>query len=129
MNERAADYRARVEEWAVQVRIPSGWSWDEFWAVAVLSNRRIPATTRHFVEQWFELASIGPGIADEGRGRALIKDRERLTKGSQARLHNRRALELWGGSSGAGQLAYRWPIVERMLNDILKAIAKSARAG
>ena len=113
----------------MHVRIPSGWSWDQFRAVAVLSNRRIPATTRHFVEQWFDLASIGPGIADEGRGRALIKDRERLTKGSQARLHNRRALELWGGSSGTGQLAYRWPIVERMLNDILKAIAKSARAG
>ena len=129
MTDRAADYRSRLEEWALRVTIPSGWSWDEFWAVALLSNRRIPVTTRRFVEQWFELAPIGRGIADDRRALGLIKDREQFTKRSQARLHNRRALELWGGSSGTAQLTYRWPIVERIINDILKAVPRSTRAG
>lgn len=129
MTELAVDYRARVEEWASQVTTPSVWSWDEFWAVALLSNRRIPVTTREFVEQWFERATTGGGTADDRHARVLIKDREQFTKRSQARLHNRRALELWGGSSGTAQLAYRWPIVERLLNDILRAVPRSTRAG
>jgi hypothetical protein len=122
LNDRAADYRARLEEWVDQVTIPAEWSWDEFWVVVLLSNPRVPTLTRRFIERWFELASVGEGIADDRRGRSLISDRERVTKGSQARLHNRRALELWGGSSGTAQLAYRWPIVERIVNDILKGV-------
>ena len=55
--------------------------------------------------------------------RSLITDRERITKGGQARLLNRRALELWGGSSGMSQLNYRWPVVERIVNDILRGAA------
>lgn len=128
LNDRAADYRARLEEWAEQVTIPAEWSWDEFWAVVLLSNPRVPALTRRFIERWFELASVGAGIADDRRGRSLISDRERVTKGSQARLHNRRALELWGGSSGTAQLAYRWPIVERIINDILKGVGSARMA-
>jgi hypothetical protein len=128
LNDRAADYRARLEEWADQVTIPTEWSWNEFWAVVLLSNPRVPTLTRRFIERWFELASIGRGIADDRRGRSLISDRERVTKGSQARLHNRRALELWGGSSGTAQLAYRWPIVERIINDILKGVGSARTA-
>jgi Family of unknown function (DUF6361) len=116
------EYRSRLEDWADHVNVPAGWSWDEFWAVALLSNRRIPLLTRQFVMAWFDIAPVGRGIADDPRGRALISDREWVTKRSQARLHNRRALELWGGSSGTGRLSYRWPVVERMVNDILKGI-------
>ena len=119
---RVEEYRGRLEEWAVQLKIPATWSWDEFWAVALLSNPRIRMPTRRFVEGWFAVGSTGLGIADDPRARSLISDRERITKGSQARLHNRRALELWGGSSGASQLSFRWPIVERLANDILKAV-------
>ncbi len=123
----AAGYRAQLEEWAGHAAIPSNWNWDEFWAVASLSNRRISATTRRFIERWFDLASLGPRIADDVRGRSLIKEREQITKRSQAPLHNRRALELWGGSSGTAQLSYRWPIVERIINDILKGVATPSR--
>lgn len=119
---RVEEYRGRLEEWAVQVNIPATWSWDAFWAVALLSNPRIRMPTRRFVEGWFAVGSSGLDIADDPRARLLISDRERITKGSQARLHNRRALELWGGSSGASQLSFRWPIVERMINDILKVV-------
>jgi Family of unknown function (DUF6361) len=117
-----AEHRSHFEAWTDQVTVPASWNWDEFWAVASLSNRRIPLLTRRFVEAWFDLTSFGRRIAGDPRGRSLISDRERVTKGSQARLHNRRALELWGGSSGVGQLSYRWPVVQRMVNDILKGI-------
>ena len=56
MEDRAAEYRARLEEWAGR-SVPTDWSWDEFWAVALLSNPRIPLTTRRFIEQWFALVS------------------------------------------------------------------------
>jgi hypothetical protein len=130
LESREVEYRAHLEDWADLIDVPRGWSWDEFWAVTGLSNRRIPMSTRHFVMRWFDLAPIGRRIADDRRARALIEDRERLTKGSQARLHNRRALELWGGGAGVGQLTYRWPVVERELNDILKAgVSRVTNAG
>jgi Family of unknown function (DUF6361) len=117
-----AEYRSLLEEWADRVSVPADWSWDEFWAVALLSNRRIPLRTRHFVTGWFDIAFAGRGIVDDPRGRALIRAREWATKGSQARLHNRRAMERWRGSGEVSQLTYRWPVVQRMLNDILKGI-------
>jgi hypothetical protein len=125
---RAREYRARLEEWAGDIAVPPDWSWDEFWAVALLSNPRIPLTTRRFIEQWFALVSEGRTTPDEQQGRSLMRDRERVTKGSQARLHNRRALELWGGSSGAAQLSFRWPIVEQVVNDILRGVSRERRS-
>jgi Family of unknown function (DUF6361) len=124
--ERLPEYRSLLEEWADQVDVPAGWIWDEFWAVALLSNPRIPRITKRFIESWFSLAPLGRRIAEDRRGRSLIRDRERSTKGSQARLFNRRALELWGGGAGAAQLTYRWPVVERMVNDILKGIGSGS---
>jgi hypothetical protein len=126
-NDRAASFRGQLEEWSEQFSVPASWSWDEFWAVALLSNPRIPVLTRRFVEQWFEVTSAGTGIADDSKPRALISDRERMTKGSQARLHNRRALELWSGTLGALRLTFRWQVVERIVNDILRGIATESR--
>ena len=60
---RQAEYRSLLEEWADRVNVPTDWSWDEFWAVALLSNRRIPLRTRQFVMGWFDLAPNGRGIA------------------------------------------------------------------
>jgi Family of unknown function (DUF6361) len=120
---RTTEYRSRLEDWSREVAVTSHWSWDEFWAVALLSNPRIPQSTRRFVERWFDFAGIGPKVVDDRKARAVISDRERVTKGSQSRLHNRRALELYGGRSGVSQLSYRWPVVERLINDILRGIA------
>ena len=115
-----ADYRSKLEQWAEDVAVPSGWSWDEFWNVVLLSNLRIGEPTRRFVTRWFEVGTVGRAVFEDERARELIRERERSTKGGQARLHSRRALELWGGSSGAGQLSYRWPVVERLVNDIIR---------
>jgi Family of unknown function (DUF6361) len=122
-DERAADYGARLEEWSGRVTVPAGWAWDEFWGVVLDVNRRVYPPTRRFVERWFEVATTKSAISKQAAARDLITDRERITKGAQARLLNRRALELWGGSSGISQLNYRWPVVERIVNDILKGTA------
>jgi hypothetical protein len=117
------DYSTRLEEWSKQAAVPSNWAWDEFWELVLGVNRRIYPATRRFVERWFELSTKG-AISRQPAARNLITDRERVTKGSQARLLNRRALELWGGSSGMSQLNYRWPVVERIVNDILRGAAR-----
>jgi hypothetical protein len=129
MEAREEDYRGRLDVWDAEAAIPSDWSWEEFWAVALLSNPRISLTTRRFIEQWFATVAAGRAAPDDDPRRLLIRERERLTKGSQARLHNRRALELWGGSSGASQLSFRWPIVEQLVNDILRGIPGERRSG
>jgi hypothetical protein len=125
LDDRATNYRARIEVWADGVTIPEAWSWDEFWAVVLLSNPRVPTFTRRFVQRWFEIAAGARDISDDPRARLLIREREHDMKRSQARLHNRRALELWGGSSGAAQLTFRWLVVERIINDILKAVGSA----
>jgi Family of unknown function (DUF6361) len=122
LDDLATDYGARLDEWSQQVAVPPRWAWEEFWAVVLDVNRRIYPATRRFVERWFDLSTKG-AISSQPAARALITDRERATKGGQARLLNRRALELWGGSSGMSQLNYRWPVVERIINDILRGAA------
>jgi hypothetical protein len=123
---RVAEYRDRLGRWSNDVAVPAEWDWAGFWAVVLRINPRISPATRRFVERWFEVTWAGPGVADNPGARALISERERLTKGAQARLHNLRALELWGGSSGAGQLNYRWPNVEQIVDDILKGCTAGA---
>ncbi|MEH2074542.1 MAG: DUF6361 family protein, partial [Nostoc sp.] len=54
----------------------------------------------------------------------LIQEREIFLKGSQARLNNPRALELWKGGSGTAQFDYRWGTTQRILTDILDAFAQ-----
>ena len=127
--ERKAEYRSQLQEWVSQVEVPPSWNSDKFWAVALLSNPRIRLPTRQFVMKWFSFVEeLGPRIIDESGPRDLIRDRERANKGSQARLHNRRALELWTGGAGALQLTYRWPVVERMVNDILRGVSSHNRS-
>jgi Family of unknown function (DUF6361) len=117
---RVEEYRTRLGYWVDEAAVPADWDWAGFWAVVLRANRRISPATRRFVERWFEAARYGLGVADDPGARPLISERERMTKGAQARLHNLRALELWGGSSGAAQLNYRWPNVEQIVDDILK---------
>lgn len=50
--------------------------------------------------------------------RAFIRRREREHKRSQARLVNKRLLQSWLGSSGSGQLVYRWTQLRPVLHDI-----------
>jgi Family of unknown function (DUF6361) len=118
--DRIEEYRAGLDGWTAEVSIPQGWSWEEFWAETFRGNQRISVATRRFIERWFELVSGETNLPRSTQARNLMVQRERMTKGGQARLVNRRALEIWGGASGTGKLTYRWPVVERIVNDIIE---------
>jgi hypothetical protein len=130
---RAEEYRDDFEGWSARTvsrgAALSEWRREEFWTLVTDMNPRIPVPTRVFVDAWLDLALAGDPTAlhDLPRARRLISDRERAIKGPLARLHNPDALNRWRGSSGAGQLTFRWdPQVRRLTADIQLGLGKDA---
>lgn len=130
--ERIKDYIQRLHEWAIRLveRENALISWDRqrFWDILIASGARISIPTRRFVNTWLDL-TLGDDIgrnarsmAENKHARQLIHERERLLKRSQARLDNRRALELWNGAAGTAQLDYRWPMAQTIILDILSGL-------
>jgi hypothetical protein len=118
-------YRTAFDEWCglitSRLAILTRWEKAQFWNTVVLINPRIPQFTRSFVNQWLDLAldpARLPNLADNASARDLIRARERFLKRGQARLENRRALDLWNGAAGTGRLDFRWGIAQRHLQDI-----------
>ena len=101
---------------------------DNFWSSPPLIRNNISVTTKSFVEQWYDII-FNSGLEDLKSNRdakLLIKNRERNLKGKRARLHNPRALEMWGGRSGIGQLGYRWGTVKTIIADIVNGLQEGA---
>jgi len=129
------DYRARLESWWDEMLARSWqfihWNRTEFWQTVESAGARIPGRTRSFVNRWLDMvmewlraeAWASRVLGDPG-ARLLIEGREQALKGSRARLHNRRALELWRGSSGAYRLDYRWSTARTIVRDILDGLAE-----
>lgn len=122
-----ADYLASLAEWIELVKARESelrrWvSAKGFWGSPALKGARIPERTRSFVDAWLSLVlGFGATVSSIASNRAavnLIKAREYMLKRGRARLHNRRALDRWGGSAGAARLDYRWPNVKTILKDI-----------
>jgi hypothetical protein len=126
-------YTARVRDWAASLpAIPPGWSWDDFWHVALMGNPNLARAgrSRSFVEDWFAVVgALGEAVKDDTRARELVSIRERQVKGGQARLHSLAARERWNGASGAEQLSYRWPVVQRIVEDVQAALHPTGAAG
>jgi hypothetical protein len=118
-------YRTALGEWieTLTARMPALLHWDEneFWSIVNRINPRVPAPARDFVKRWLALAiepAQLPRLPDDASARDLIQKRERFLKKGQARLENRRALDLWNGSAGAAQLDFRWRIAQQHVQDI-----------
>ncbi|KKM12615.1 hypothetical protein SY88_02610 [Clostridiales bacterium PH28_bin88] len=126
------EYNQRLQDWALRlaerVDVLSEWDRRRFWEIVFSSGARIPIPTRRFIDAWLDLVLIG----DVGRNarsaslnddaRQLIHERERSLKHGQARLDNRRALEIWNGAAGTAQLNYRWRVAQTILLDILAGL-------
>lgn len=119
-----ATYRDELDVWAE--RLPGDvdvevWNIEDL-LVRVQSERGAPVHPRsvRFVRDWCDLLRDTPPaqLLSHPRARKLISDRERHNKGPQARLGNRRRLQSWGGSSGAGAMTFRWSSVRTILTDI-----------
>lgn len=124
-------YRRRLEGWAADVEAlgPAAEDWrpDGVWCVVRATGRSLGYPTRIFVEHWVEeVKRRGPRAvaADNLKARTLVRDREVRLKRARARLANPRRLELWGGESGTGLLAYRWGAAKWILADIFDGLAE-----
>lgn len=97
----------------------------DFWNSEALLGAHIPLTTKQFVNRWLDFIFISPGadkLVHHHSARMEITSREISLKRNRARLKNKRALELWQGDSGTGQLSYRWPTASSFISDILKGL-------
>jgi hypothetical protein len=118
---------AWAEHFAQIEREVASWQLERMWTILAAAQRRIPYPTRSFVERWVELLLLwGGDVARQPEARQLIRDRELRLKGPRARLHHRRYLELWGGSSGIAPLDYRWPSTVRILEDVFAGLRRSS---
>ena len=129
--EPVARYRAELEAWSDEARAHrvDAWNIMAFWQwYAGTNTTYLLHRTRDFVSQWFEIVSSDgfTGLADNPRARSLIRQRERAHKGAQARIGNRKRIQQWQGSAGAGRLVYRWPQVRAIVLDIHDGLERNA---
>ena len=128
-------YRSLVGDWADEMRACwerfAGWDRADFWRTVERSRPNVPLSSRRFIDSWLDrllAADDLAALAYDPAVRNLIDNRERELKGSQARLHNPRMLELWNGDTGAGtgRMAYRWDVMRTHLTDIRVALTEPA---
>jgi hypothetical protein len=124
-SEKLEAYRNSLSEWATMVDKKrdelAEWDLEALWIIAEKEEPRVPEHSKRFIRQWMRLVleKDDPAhVVQNEQARVLISNRERALKGSRARLHNRRALELWSGKSGADRLDFRWRVVQRIIRDI-----------
>jgi hypothetical protein len=125
-------YEELLAEWWEELKQRSDelgkWNRLLLWALLAAWRARVPPPTHNFIETW--LGAIGKArrieaILSDRQLHDLIRERERFLKRGRARLGNPRALDLWNGRSGAGQLDYRWGRpVRQMLDDLIRRPAK-----
>lgn len=132
--ERIEFYRTALSEWstllAEREEPLTRWDRQRFWSIVIAGGARVAPPTRFFIDTWLDLVlTDDPGrgadrVADLEQARRLIRDRETFLKRDQARLANKRALELWNGAAGTAQLSYRWPVVQTIVADILAGLRR-----
>lgn len=132
--EAEAEWTARLGAWGTEVSgrradLDAWWAErDRFWRLAAVARgAAIPVPARIFVERWVGWLLGEPGVpkaATSSLVRDLVRQREEVLKRGLSRFTNRRALEMWGGSSGARRLDYRWASVSRIVADIREGLGR-----
>ncbi len=130
MADRVDDFAHRLGEWQKVIdgrrQFLSQWDLDQFWRL-VEGLKPLPPRLKQFVSAWVGIVrglSQKSNIFDLDEPRRLVRDREFQLKGGRSRFENPRRLEVWGGSSGAGQLDYRWGGAKRIINDIVTGLER-----
>ena len=86
----------------------------------------VPSRTRRFIDQWIEivLKNIDDIFVNEEGMENLIYARELEVKGRRSRLRNSDYLAKWSEAAGTRQLDYRWRVVDKIINDIIRGLNK-----
>ncbi|WP_419936990.1 DUF6361 family protein [Candidatus Palauibacter sp.] len=129
---RIETYQAELADWVAEVQDLESdladWRLDGVWSVVRAKSRSLGYPTRSFVTRWIDnLKRDGPeALVPQGSvARVLVREREVQLKRGRARLTNPRRLELWGGRSGTGRMAYRWGAAKVLLKDIFDGLERS----
>jgi hypothetical protein len=126
--------RQRLARWADDIDSRDAdlhaWARDDMWMTVTEENPNIDANPlmRRFVDTWIDAVASGAArqVADDNRLRELLALRERSLKRAQSRLVNDRMLRGWGGGSSRPRLAFRWPNVKGIINDIADGLDQGA---
>jgi len=122
-------YTYALEDWAnaIDERAAHLMRWDraQLWKIVGEAKANLHTSTKSFIDSWLTLALDDPaGIRRSDSARQLIAHREHTLKGSQARLFNTKALELWNEAAGTAPLNYRWLIGRRIVDDIVTGLQR-----
>jgi hypothetical protein len=125
-----ATYKRAFAEWAASLRLPEllSWSVSETFAIArSQGGHTVSVQAEEFVRRWVELVrEDAAALRRRSESRRLIRNREMLLKGPRSLFRNRRALEeRYNGGLGIGQLVYRWPNVQVLMNDLYAGLVRS----
>jgi hypothetical protein len=134
LEEHRDDFASALDDWAevIESRRADLREWDRahFWRLVEIAGVRVPERTRRFAEDWIVLVlglSSARRVSTQNVARDLVRRREWELKGHRARLYNEEAMRRWGGDSGSAQLTFRWPVTQRIVNDILLRLNAHAR--
>ena len=132
-NERRIDtYRRELAGWAdvvggLEAEV-ADWRLEGVWRVVQAQGRSPGIPMQSFVQRWVDNLNRGRPeaiVREDSTARALVRDREIQLKRGRARLASARHLELWGGRSGTGRMAYRWRVTRQILRDIFDGLERS----
>jgi hypothetical protein len=126
--ERVVEYRTRLDRWRAMLTARHAalacWDRNAFWAL-VTKARHVSGPTHSFVGAWLDLLLSGPAVpdvSDHKSARRLVREREIRLKRGRSRFESPRHLEMWSGAAGTAQLNYRWPVANRIANDIIRGL-------
>ena len=105
-----------------------GISRTDFWATVTQTGANVTWPAKQFIDGWLDLVRDGVAVETSDAAWQLIDRRERTLKKGLSRLGNSRALENWGGASGAGQLTFRWAEGRSAINDLAAGLGVDADA-
>ena len=129
INEPVERYRSSLAEWATAMgeEPVHGWDWLAFWSTVADGNPRVPQLAKWFVQSWVAgTAEVGPArVADSAELRQIVEQRVTKLRKGKSVLANPKLLGLWGGSSGASPLEYRWGTVRTLVLDVQEGLARA----
>jgi len=124
-------YREELDKWQITLNNRAGsflnWNLDDFWNLVYHEPTiNVPDRTKRFITQWIDmvLKNIDDIFVNEDEMENLIYARELEVKGRRSRLRNPDYLAKWSGAAGTGQLDYRWRVVKKIINDIIRGLNK-----
>lgn len=115
--------------WATMIERRRGplrdWDRNDFWNLIREHNSGVPLPTASFIDRWIELTlgTEARAIPRSESARLLVRRREIALKGKRSRFESRAHREQWNGSSGAGQIDFRWRITRSIAADIRNGLA------